>query len=79
MLLIEQEGLLEVGDGETTTQFTQSEIKEHVDLTAASKTFELKLDFGPYRFLAEYTEADANILKLAVLEQDTLETVVIWL
>ncbi|ENN81887.1 WD repeat-containing protein 46 [Dendroctonus ponderosae] len=60
VLLTEQEGHLEAGDGETTTQFTQSEIREHVDLTAAAKTFELKLEFGPYR--SKYTRNGRHLV-----------------
>ena len=36
--------------GETTTQFTQKQIVDNVDITVAMKSFELHLkDFGPYR------------------------------
>lgn len=42
---------LEPEAGETTTQYTQGQLVKNVDITAASKHFELHLnDFGPYRF-----------------------------
>lgn len=60
-LLLENEGFLEADLGETTTQFTQKEIVQSVDITAASKQFELHLrDFGPYR--AKYTRNGRHLL-----------------
>ncbi|KAB0799810.1 hypothetical protein PPYR_06042 [Photinus pyralis] len=54
ILLTEEDGILEADPGETTTQFRQNEIVQNVDITAATKFFELQLrDFGPYR--ASYT------------------------
>lgn len=50
VLLTEEAGFLEADAGETTTQFTQKQIAESVDISAAAKSFELKLEFGPYRF-----------------------------
>ncbi|KAK9871207.1 hypothetical protein WA026_011486 [Henosepilachna vigintioctopunctata] len=49
ILLTEEYGCLDADDGETTTQYTQKQIANNVDIAAASKHFELKLDFGPYR------------------------------
>jgi U3 small nucleolar RNA-associated protein 7 len=48
MLLTENYGYLEKDPGETTTQFKQSEIVSNIDITSASKRFELNLEFGPY-------------------------------
>lgn len=50
LLLEETDGYLEPDVGERTTQFTQTDIAKNVDITAASKHFELHLNnFGPYR------------------------------
>ena len=48
MLLTEDSGYLETDPGETTTQFKQTEIVNHIDITNAAKRFELNLEFGPY-------------------------------
>nr|CAD7442335.1 unnamed protein product [Timema bartmani] len=50
--LLQQEdtGYLEADEGEVTTQFTQKQIAASVDITSASKHFNLDLrEFGPYR------------------------------
>nr|CAD7203591.1 unnamed protein product [Timema douglasi] len=50
--LLQQEdtGYLEADEGEVTTQFTQKQIAASVDITSASKHFNLELrEFGPYR------------------------------
>lgn len=47
--------------GETTTQFTQKQIKENIDISSAAKQFELNLhDFGPYRM--RYTRNGRHLL-----------------
>ncbi|XP_011506251.1 PREDICTED: WD repeat-containing protein 46 [Ceratosolen solmsi marchali] len=48
ILLTETHGYLEKDPGETTTQFKQSEIVSNIDITSATKYFELNLEFGPY-------------------------------
>lgn len=48
-LLTEDSGFLEPDEDEITTQFTQKQIKDSVDLLSASKGFDLDLEFGPYR------------------------------
>ncbi|KAI9553650.1 hypothetical protein GHT06_021575 [Daphnia sinensis] len=48
ILLPEEVGFLEAGKGESTADITQVEIKSSVDITSATKQFDLSLQFGPY-------------------------------
>lgn len=48
-------------DGEITTEFTQDDIKQNVDIASATKSFNLNLeDFGPYK--ANYTRNGRHML-----------------
>ncbi|PNF27447.1 WD repeat-containing protein 46 [Cryptotermes secundus] len=50
ILLPEESGFLLADEGELTTQFTQQQIASSVDITSATKHFDLHLaEFGPYR------------------------------
>ncbi|KAJ9582025.1 hypothetical protein L9F63_003608, partial [Diploptera punctata] len=50
LLLAEESGFLIPDEGEITRQFTQKQIAESVDVTSATKHFDLHLaQFGPYR------------------------------
>ncbi|XP_049762997.1 WD repeat-containing protein 46 [Schistocerca cancellata] len=49
LLLTEDSGYLVPDEGEVTTQFTQSQIAASVDITSATKHFDLQLPFGSYR------------------------------
>ncbi|XP_058822712.1 WD repeat-containing protein 46 [Topomyia yanbarensis] len=60
VLLNEDEGYLEVDDDETTTEVTQAEIVDNVDITTAAKHFNLQLEFGPYRM--RYTKNGSYLL-----------------
>jgi U3 small nucleolar RNA-associated protein 7 len=61
VLLTEEGGYLEADPGETTTQFTQNQLAESVDITSAAKCFDLQLrDFGPYRM--KYTKNGRHML-----------------
>ena len=48
LLLPEESGFLEAGEDEYTSQIRQVEIKGAVDITSATKQFDLTLQFGPY-------------------------------
>ncbi|XP_076233306.1 WD repeat-containing protein 46 [Calliopsis andreniformis] len=48
LLLTEDYGCLEADPGEVTIQYKQKQIADNVDLTSASKHFNLQLQFGPY-------------------------------
>ncbi|CAD1469022.1 unnamed protein product, partial [Heterotrigona itama] len=48
LLLTGDYGCLEADCGEVTVQYTQKQIVDNVDITAAAKRFTLNLEFGPY-------------------------------
>lgn len=48
ILLPEEVGFLKAGKGESTADITQVEIKSSVDITSATKQFDLSMQFGPY-------------------------------
>lgn len=48
ILLPEESGFLEAGQDEYTSEIRQVEIKSSVDITSATKQFDLSLKFGPY-------------------------------
>ncbi|XP_058169120.1 WD repeat-containing protein 46 [Anopheles ziemanni] len=60
ILLDEDHGYLEADEGENTTDVTQKEITQHVDITTAAKHFNLSLGFGPYRM--RYTKNGTQLL-----------------
>ncbi|XP_050303396.1 WD repeat-containing protein 46 [Anthonomus grandis grandis] len=60
VLLTEESGFLEPEPGETSTQFTQKQIADSVDVSAAAKAFELQLEFGPYR--SKYTRNGRHLV-----------------
>uniref|UniRef100_A0A2M3Z6I1 Putative wd40-repeat-containing subunit of the 18s rrna processing complex n=1 Tax=Anopheles braziliensis TaxID=58242 RepID=A0A2M3Z6I1_9DIPT len=60
ILLDGEEGYLEADEGESTTDISQKEIVDNVDITTATKHFTLALDFGPYRM--RYTKNGTHLL-----------------
>ncbi|XP_062556046.1 WD repeat-containing protein 46 [Armigeres subalbatus] len=60
VLLNEEEGYLEVDDDELTAEISQAEIVANVDITTATKHFNLQLEFGPYRM--RYTKNGRYLL-----------------
>ncbi|CAN0373982.1 unnamed protein product [Lampetra planeri] len=61
LLLPETQGFIEPDEGEETSYVTQRDIQEAVDITSASKSFELDLNqFGPYR--VDYTATGRHLL-----------------
>ena len=48
ILLPEETGFLQPAKGDSTTEITQVQIKSSVDITSATKQFDLSLQFGPY-------------------------------
>ncbi|KAK7014075.1 WD repeat-containing protein 46 [Halocaridina rubra] len=50
VLLTENTGLMEANEGTYTSHVAQTDIRDSVDITSATKSFDLKLDqFGPYK------------------------------
>ncbi|XP_061712038.1 WD repeat-containing protein 46 [Cydia pomonella] len=60
ILLTEEQGYVEVEDDGKTTAITQDLIRDSVDITAATKIFDLNMDFGPYRM--KYTRNGRHLL-----------------
>lgn len=51
VLLPETSGYIIPGPGEKTTKVTQTLLSNSVDVTSATKHFDLNLDFGPYELV----------------------------
>ncbi|OWR44811.1 hypothetical protein KGM_202119 [Danaus plexippus plexippus] len=60
ILLTEGQGYLEVDEDNRTTSINQKVIADNVDITAATKIFELNLEFGPYN--AKYSRNGRHLL-----------------
>ncbi|CAH1403090.1 unnamed protein product [Nezara viridula] len=60
VLLTEEVGYIVPDKGEKTNNLTQKNISKAVDITSATKYFELDLKFGPYRF--DYTRNGRHLL-----------------
>lgn len=61
ILLNEDDGYLIPDEGEETTEFTQDDIKQNVDIASATKSFKLNLsEFGPYSI--NYTRNGRHLL-----------------
>jgi len=60
LLLTEESGFLEVEEGEDSCDIRQSDIVKEVDITSASKHFNLNLTLGPYR--CDYTRNGRHLL-----------------
>lgn len=60
LLLNEEEGYIVPEDDVSTAEYSQREIVDNVDITTASKHFNLSLDFGPYRM--RYTKNGRHLL-----------------
>lgn len=60
LLLNEEEGFIEPDEDVPTAEYSQREIVDNVDITTASKHFNLSLDFGSYRL--RYTKNGRHLL-----------------